>query len=1127
MNWNDLGRLKQPAILSLVTWLCLGHGAHGYAAQVKQPSAQQISQSAAAQALSTTSRQTGCSIHGTVKTDTVPLPGVRVTATDTLTGKTYSAATDATGGYSINLPQNGRYIVRALFTVFAPAEKETLLSASSESRQVDFSLVLASYAEKQGRQEQNRERTESRQYAGRGAESLSQVGSAADLITAAAGGGSVGAQLPDIAGNSDFSSESVAVSGQNGETNPFAGLNVDQLRKEVQEGRSESAITGMPEASSMRALGGGMGGGGRGRLGAIFRNFKPNEPHGAFYWRGGNGALNATDFPIRGQQITEPGYGQNQFGLTFIGVPYIPKLLEHDDKDFVFFGLSSEHASKPFDQYGTVPTLEERTGNLSDLTDQNGNPVTIYDPETGHPFSYDGLANVIPPTRIASPATALLNYIPLPNLSGQFLNYRRLTTADTNTTKFGFRYNRSIGSSTGSPLMGMLQRYLGRSAPGQSINVNYNYMHTGADVLNLFPELDGKEQIHQNSLEVGYSLGIGQLTNKLSIDWDRTNSQLSNRFTNTTDIASEIGLSGLPSNPMLYGLPDLTMNQFSNVSELQPNFQINQTISLSETSSWMHGKHNVKFGGDVRRVHFDLLGETNSTGNYTFTGVFTEQPGSRSSGIGKSGSSLADFLLGFPQQTSIQAPYQKAYLRENVYDAYAQDDWRPLANLTVLAGLRYEYFSPYSETNDRLATLDTGNDFAAVATVLPNGVGPFTGKYPRTLIYPERDDFSPRFGFAWNAGDDTIIRGGYGIDFTNGQYVTFAQDLAFQSPFADVQTNETSSAADVLNCSLFCLSNGFPAAQPEGNYAVNKNYRLPYIQVWNLNLQRTVPWNIVLNIGYSGSKGTRLDLVDAPGRTDSGSLSGVFYNYEDSVAFSNYNGLTVSARKRLSSGISLQGRYTYSHSIDDASSIGGNGGTAVIPAQNWQNLLAEESNSSFDIRHQAVGNFLYELPFGPETRLLTSGWTGRALSGLSASGTFDFASGEPLTPHYQASIADVARGSTGSLRPDRVPGSSLTAGGGSLENWFNKSAFADPVDVYGSASRFSIPGPGTVSVDASLSKTVHFSETRTFELRATADNVFNTVQYSTVDSTLGSAAYGQVTGAAPMRQLTFFARYRY
>jgi hypothetical protein len=267
-------------------------------------------------------------------------------------------------------------------------------------------------------------------------------------------------------------------------------------------------------------------------------------------------------------------------------------------------------------------------------------------------------------------------------------------------------------------------------------------------------------------------------------------------------------------------------------------------------------------------------------------------------------------------------------------------------------------------------------------------------------------------------------------------------------------------------------------------------------------------------------------MVDAPGRTATASLSGVLYDYEDSTAFSNYNALTVSAQRRLHSGIALSAFYTYSHSIDDASSIGGNGGTGLTVVQNWQNPLAEESNSSFDIRHQVNGTFLYELPFGPDTHLLTTGWAGRAASGLSVSGTYDFATGKPLTPAYAAAVNDVSRGSTGSLRPDRVRGIPLRAGG-TLTQWFNPAAFAPPAEVYGTASRFSVPGPGTVSVNMSLSKTVRFAETRTFEMRATSTNIFNTVQYAGVDTTLGSATYGQVTSTANMRQFTFIARFRY
>jgi hypothetical protein len=657
----------------------------------------------------------------------------------------------------------------------------------------------------------------------------------------------------------------------------------------------------------------------------------------------------------------------------------------------------------------------------------------------------------------------------------------------------------------------------------QSVNANVNYTSSSRNNINVFSQLGGKTDTHSYSVQAGYSAGKGRFTDNLTLGWNRNNAQGRNLFTDVADVAGEAGIGGLPDNPRLWGLPDVTIPPFTGMTEMSPNFSISQTISLSDTVIWIHGKHNIRAGGDLRRVHNNVIASGNVTGNFTFTGIYTQAPGSNESGVTTTGSAFADFLLGLPQQTSLTAPYQTSYLRENAYDGYVQDDWRATTHLSLIYGVRYEYYSPYSEKYDHLATLDVGNNFASVAPVISNGVGAFTGKFPRDLIYPEHDNISPRIGFAANVLHNTIVRGGYGINYSVGNYSTFVRDFAFQPPFADVQTNEISTTTYPITPTI-TLANGFPAPQAAGNYAVNKHYRLPYVQAWSFGLQHTIPGDIVLNVGYNGTKGTRLSIVDAPGRTATESLSGVLYNYEDSTAFSNYNGLAVSARRRLHSGISVGGTYTYGHSIDDASTVGGAGG---VVAQNWQDLLAEESNSSFDVRHKLAGIFLYELPFGPNTHLLTTGWLGHTLEGLSASGTFGFATGTPLTPSYAANISDVARGSTGSLRPDRVPGVSLTKGGGSLQNWFNKGAFANPTDVYGTASRNSIPSPGTVTLNGSLSKTARFAENRTLEVRVILDNALNIVQYSGVDTTLGDAQYGRVTSAGQMRTLSFYARYRF
>ena len=208
-------------------------------------------------------------------------------------------------------------------------------------------------------------------------------------------------------------------------------------------------------------------------------------------------------------------------------------------------------------------------------------------------------------------------------------------------------------------------------------------------------------------------------------------------------------------------------------------------------------------------------------------------------------------------------------------------------------------------------------------------------------------------------------------------------------------------------------------------------------------------------------------------------------------------------------------------------------------AQNWQDILAEEGNSTFDVRHKVSGNYLFELPFGKDKYWFTTGKSSHLLEGFSISGTFTFATGTPLTPNYQATINDVARGTAGTQRPDRVPGASLTEGGGSITHWFNTAAFTAPTpdsfgNAYGTASRNSIPGPGIVQNNMSLSKTVQLGETRSFEMRATANNVFNTVQYSGVDTTLFTGAesashsgFGQVTSVGAMRSFQFAARFRF
>ncbi len=1043
----------------------------------------------------------GGTLHGVIKSGNIPLPGVAVTATNTLTGKKFATTTDITGAWSMTIPQNGRYVVRTEFAAFAPSSHEALLNANSHDQAVNFDLALASRAAQQDAREAQQGQTQQiaqaiRQLGANGAESLNLINSMAAGTDAAEGGTSAaGVALPGAAGSASFSADSVAVNGQSGQVNPLAGVDVDRLRDALETARAQGGLGGgLLGGGGFGGGGGGFGGGGGGFFGGRgnFRGFRADQPHGAIYWNGSNSGLNAEPYALRGQQADQPTYGSNQFGLTFMGQPFIPKVTKASGKDTIFLNFSGTRSSTPFDQYAVVPTVAER----------------------------GSCANTILATQSA--ACNLLTFFPMPNLAqndGTY-NYYYASTAQSNTTQGGFRYMRAIGPNASLPTGG------GRGGGGrrqsqnqglrQSVNANFNYSDSASDNLNLFPELGGKTATHNYSLQTGYSLGYHRFNNNLTGGWNRTVGQVTNFFTDRQDIATQIGVLGpdgapLSTSPLNYGVPDVVFSGTTGLNEQQPSFRLQQTISASDVLSYGHGKHNFRFGGDYRRVHQDILGSSNATGTFDFTGDTPEE-------------AIANLANDQPAGSSIQASLSKSYLRQNVWDLYAQDDFRAFSYLTLNYGIRYEYFSPYAEKYNHLGELATDSGFTQVATVYPGCTGTFCGTVPRTMVFPFRTGFAPRVGVALRLPKSTVVRAGYAINFTNGQYSTFATALIHQPPYANVQTN--TNPADIT------LENGFrtPEASQPPNYSVEPHYSLPYVQVWNVDVQKTFGMGVVLNVGYNGSMGTNLDVTSAPlptGQANPFGLTNVLFKYEQSSAFSRFNDGTVRLRKRLSKGVSLGAYYQYSHSIDDAGSLGG---TSTVVAQNWQDLAAEEGNSSIDQRHRLTGDYLFELPFGKDKAFLTGGGVAsKILEGLSISGTFTFATGTPLTPSYQASATEILSNTAGSERPNLVPGQSLTAGGGSVLKWFNTSAYSAlaPTNGIGNASRNSIPGPGTISNAMSLSKTEQLGDTRSFEIRATANNVFNTVQYSGVDTNVQSATFGQVTSTALMRAFTFKAQFRF
>jgi hypothetical protein len=1103
----------------------------------------------------------GGKLHGVVRSGKIPLPGVTITAQNTLTGKRYSTVTDINGAWSMNIPLDGRYVIRTEFAGFATASSEALLNATGRDRTADLQLILASRA---AEEEQQQARAEQRQGAfqqlgDNGAESMTLVSALESGTDPGAGAaGDAGAALPSAATDTSFSDESVAVSGQAGQVSPMAGVNIDELRDRMQAMRAQNG----GQATAAGLFGGGPFGGGPfgggfggpmmggpggfrgGRFGGVgggrgnFRGFNPGQPHGSILWEGTNSAVNALPFALTGQHQVQPANGTNRFGLTFMSAPYLPGLTKPSGKDTMFLMLQGTRGSTPQDFYATVPTLAERTGDFS----ATGLPP-IFDPATGQQFMYGGDPNVIPPVRIATQATALLKYFPEPNLAGgsgiNNYNYHLLTTAQSNTTTFGARYMRSLGANATQPGMGRFGGIGGRrggTSQGlrQSVNFNYNWSHSASDLVNLFPELGGKRFSDSYSLQAGYTVGYHRMTSMFRTGWNRSSGQTTNFFTNTSnDVASAAGIAIPNEVPLNYGVPEITLSNLQGLTETQPSFSVSQTISVSEVLSLRTGKHNIRFGGDYRRVHHDFLAGSNPTGGFTFTGWFTQDAAKDA----HTGSSMADFLLGYPLATSINSSLTKSYLRDNVLDGFAQDDWRALPYLTFVYGIRYEYFAPYSEKYGQLAEVATNPaaGFTSQSEIQSGSPG-----YPEGLIYPFRKAFAPRVGFALRVPKvkQTVVRGGFGMNYTVGEYGTFANLMAHQPPFTNEQTNnEVSPGGQVVGeCAQTtpptCFTAGFPAPATVGNYAIDPHYGMPYVEAWNLDVQKTLPWGVVLNVGYNGAKGNHQDITSAPRAlpdspgTDPTNLA---FTYDQAVAFSKFEAGTVRIFKRLSGGVAMSAYYQFAHATDNAGSLGG---VAGVSAQNWQDLSAEAGNSSAVPRQRVSGNYLYELPFGQDKHWATSGVSSHVLEGFSVSGTFIFATGTYLSPGFEPSAQSVTCGNAGAVRPDLAPGSSL-AGPGSLRQWFNTAAYTAPsatpgfCNYFGNAPRNSIEGPGTIENNMALSKTMQLGDTRSMEFRATMQNAFNTVQYAGVDTTLGSPTFGQVTSAGKMRSFQFTANFRF
>ena len=871
-------------------------------------------------------------------------------------------------------------------------------------------------------------------------------------------------------------------------------------------------------------------------------------------------------------QFGRQPYKQNQFGFT-LGGPIIK------NRTFFFGDYEGLRVRQAIPILQSIPTPENIGGDFSanlssDLAlaiDQDGNPTDqtardcngndtfkgeIFNTRLtqtsrfdlnpngfcGAPISSDGNLNVFPGGLIDPLATRLAALFPSPNTQLAGANFLVNPVRKETRNNFDIRVDHKLAQKDD-----FFVRFSYEDQPSE-IPAPFNNVLDGGGFF------DGIEENSYRSVAMSeVHVFTPNVINEFRLGYNRVNSH---RFQLNFDknIAGDpqfgINYPGVPFGPLNGGLPEIDFGDGTATigsSTFLPSKELQNSYVLTENLNWIRGRHSFKFGTEIRREQFTIFQPAASRGNLGFGSEFSDNPASPSSG----GSAFASFLLGIPDFGLITSLHNVDYRRQ-IYAGYVQDDFRITPRLTLNLGLRYEYFSPIKEEHDQAATFD----FATQSLLVPKGQNqeltptlaasiPILRTGSRGLIEPDRNNFAPRVGFAFQLTNNLVLRSGYGIFYGGQENGPFSNPSpGFSPPFFSIQSFNTNCGASSANpgdgqvdCSIpnfNVMANGFPLdSLTDPNtpqlFSVDPHLRTPYNQQWHMGLQYQLPAQTVLEVSYAGSRGMKLfafyngnqavptadqQAAFAPRRPVKKSLPGAGPCDLDtpdncdpafdttiatfrSNAFSNYHSLQARLEKRLTHGLQFQASYTYSHAMDTASSANlGSFAKGDFRDQRFPKL--EYGNADFDIRHRFIFSYSYDLPFG-KGQLLGGNATGaldRIIGGWQVAGITSASTGNYFTPTDIAtnlSNSDGGGNVASAARPNRVGDPNATPCiKGTL---FNTCAFATNTvaGTFGNAGRNIIRGPGFQNWDLSVFKNIPLNDRYRFEFRAEFFNVWNHV----------------------------------
>jgi Carboxypeptidase regulatory-like domain len=834
-----------------------------------------------------------------------------------------------------------------------------------------------------------------------------------------------------------------------------------------------------------------------------------NGIHGTAYEFLRNQVLDARNFFAPADQ-PDPRNQRNQFGFSF-GGPIVK------DRTFFFGDYEGARFREGITRLANVPTARERAGNFSQSVDPNGAKIFIIDPtRAGRCDPQVQTAcfpnNTIPQFFLNQIGLNIAALYPLPNRNVPGLNFASSPIQRDRNDLFDVRIDHTYSSAT-------------------QLSARYSFTDR-----TLFEPFSGVTQVFvpgygNNLLRRGQNLMLGgthvfspRLINDARVAYNRVSNQVLIENPGVS-VNRQVGLPELSNNPRDFGLSFIRVTDFSPLGHEFNNPQRGATnnFQVLDTATYSRGAQLLKIGFNFQYAQQNAFRDVQSRGLLSFPSQIPIRLPEGTPFVIPfiTGNALANLLLGVPLVTGGARLDNHQHLRTESYNFFVNDSIRVTPQLTLSAGLRYEYNSPPVDTEDRANIYNPAT--GRLIQVGTNGV-------PRAGYDSDKNNFAPRVALAWALGRATVIRSGYGVYYDQSPLAP-GEGLYFNAPFFDFRFYFQLPQAPLTIFNPFPFNS--PSQSPPSAFAFDRNLRTSYTQHWNLSVQRQLGGNLVAELAYVGSKGAKLlaarDINQPQASPQQPNLPpnplfGEITQQEGSAA-SNYHSFQARLQQRLAFGLALLGAYTYGKSIDNASGIFSSAGDPNYP-QNSYNLRGERGRSGFDVRHRFSLSYSYDLPFGKGKSLLgNSGLATTLLTGWQTYGVITLQTGRPFTvallPEFDNSNTGVSNlGFLGNDRPNLTGQAKLD--NPTPERWFNTAAFAIPsFGIFGNSGRNILDGPSYKNVNFSIVKNTAIREAATIQFRTEFFNLFNHPNFGLPDNFVGSPSFGRLVSADSPRRIQF------